>query len=281
MRADLAVNLITDQNSTDPIIEKQSDELTTTGGLGHITIQHQLVGTNQARVRFNCQSLIDDLELSRYLCQELVKQQGVHTARVNTWCGSLIVDFNCQVLSCQELSQYLDNFSFNRDLHKLPVIEPRTTLLRRIYNFVGPVLFFMEQLLAPTVQVLIGGAALACSVFGAPLMVTRSLLFISMVPIGLRAADSLLVDGKISVDALDGLAATLMFANGKFKEACFMTALISLGEFIRERTSQHCRKMVDDLLSLSGRSAWLVKGKKRICIPVDQIKVGDILVIYP
>ena len=98
---------------------------------------------------------------------------------------------------------------------------------------------------------------------------------------GLRAVNTFLLEGRLGVDALDGIAASLMAANGKFKEACFMTALISLGEYIRERTSQHCRKMVDDLLSLSGRSAWLVKGRKRVCVPVDQVKVGNLLVVYP
>jgi Cu2+-exporting ATPase len=60
-----------------------------------------------------------------------------------------------------------------------------------------------------------------------------------------------------------------------------MTALIGTGEFIRERTSRRCEKMVTDLLGLSGRSAWLIRGKKRILVAADEVKVGEMVVIYP
>ena len=37
-------------------------------------------------------------------------------------------------------------------------------------------------------------------------------------------------------------------------------------------TARRCEKIVNDLLGLSGQFAWLVKGKKRICIPADEVK---------
>jgi len=48
--------------------------------LGTIILRHEVYKDNWARLRFQCQALCDELELSRYLCQELVKQEGVHTA---------------------------------------------------------------------------------------------------------------------------------------------------------------------------------------------------------
>ena len=280
MNANLAVNLVTNQNlMTDK--ESEAVKCASIGALGTILLRHEVYKDDWARVRFYCLSLVDDLSLSRYVCQELVKQEGIQTARVNTWCGALIVDFDTKILAKEQLLEFLERLSYSPDLNNLSVIQAPLSFLRVIHSLINPLLRFMDSVLVPAVQLIISGAGLACAFFGAPVLVTRCLLFASILPIGLRAADTLLIEGKVSVDALDGMAAALMFGVGKFKEACFMTVLISLGEFIRERTSQQCRKMVDDLLGLSGRSAWLVKGKKRVCIPVDQVKVGDQLVVYP
>jgi Cu2+-exporting ATPase len=72
-----------------------------------------------------------------------------------------------------------------------------------------------------------------------------------------------------------------MLASGRTVAAGFMTMLIGLGEFIRELTSQRCKKIIADLLGMAGRSAWIVRGKKRVCVPADQVCVGDVVVVYP
>ena len=130
-------------------------------------------------------------------------------------------------------------------------------------------------------QLVIGIAAFAAPILRAPLLVSRILIITSAAPIGCRALRTLRNERKLGIDALDGVAASLMIASGKFIEAGFMTALISLGELIREQTTRRCEKLVTDLLGMSGRSAWLVKGDKRICVPADEVKLDDIVVVYP
>ncbi len=282
MSANLAIN--TNSEKTDaPDCQQTLPAPSKLRVLGEIHVRHEAVYGDFGRIRFQCEALRDELELSRVLCQELVNLPGVKSARVNTWSGALIIVFDIHILSRDQLVSHLGQISlacndFPNDQSAL-VVRPR--ILQSIHNFVAPLLNFLERIFPATINLFLSSATLACSLLGAPAALTRTLLYVSIVPIGLRAANTFLIEGKIGVDALDGIAAGLMAANGKTKEACFMTALISLGEYIRERTSIHCRKMVDDLLSLSGRSAWLVKGRKRVCIPVDQVKVGDLLVVYP
>ncbi len=279
VRAKLTVSAISQQNANKD--EGESSQSSNLRILGSIVLRHEIHEGNWSRLRFYCENLRDESQLSLVLCQELVKQNGIHSARVNTWCGALIVDLDTGLLSREQLITILGQMVLNCDASNMPNIPPPPQLLRSIYAVVAPVLQFIEDLFLPAVQLIVGSAALACSIFGASTTITKILLFASIVPIGMRATNTLLIEGRLSVDSLDGIAASLMFANGKLKEACFMTALISLGEYIRERTSQQCRRMVDDLLSLSGRSAWLVKGRKRLFVPIDQVKVGDILVVYP
>jgi heavy metal translocating P-type ATPase len=266
----------------EPVVADQvEDQPSNLRLLGPVLIKKETYQADWGRIRFYCAALKDELELSSVLCQELVKKEGVLSARVNTWCGALIVDFNTSLFSKDKLVSVLGKIVLDCNASNLAIEQVQNSWTKGVYKFLAPVLQFLDRLFLPSLQVFISGAAFACSIFDAPLGLTRSLLFASILPIGLRATNTLLIEGKIGVDALDGMAATLMLANGKLKEACFMTVLISSGEYIRERTAQHCRKMVDNLLSLSGRSAWLVKGKKRLYIPIDQVKVGDILVVYP
>lgn len=248
--------------------------------LGELIIRHETVG----RIRFYCRVIADESELALGVCQSIAKLDGVKSVRTNVWCAALIVDYNDKVLSRERLLDKLGKMFFAAPNNNGDMLSPpvrKTGVLQKIHSYLAPLLHFLESLLPATIQMAISSAALVCSLIEAPIVVTRSLLFISVVPIGLRAVDTFLIEGRIGVDALDGLASGLMIKSGKVREACFMAALIGLGEFIRERTAGQCRKMVDDLLSLSGRSAWLVKGHKRLFVSIDQVKVGDILVVYP
>ncbi len=278
MNSNLAISLISNKSAS-PDKEEPAQSSSSLYVLGQFIVRHETTG----RIRFHCQALQDEIKLASVLCQQLAKLAGIKNVRVNTWCAALIVEFDPAQLTREQLMVFLGKMVLARDNSPIdaPAIITRPQILQSIYNFVSPLLKFLERLLSPTVQIVLSGITLACAILEAPLALTRPLLIISVLPIGLRAADTFLLEGRIGVDALDGIAAGLMIKSGKLKEACFMAALIGLGEYIRERTAQHCRKMVDDLLSLSGRSAWLVKGRKRVYVPVDQVKVGDILVVYP
>ena len=110
---------------------------------------------------------------------------------------------------------------------------------------------------------------------------TPALCCVAGLPILCRATQTAVREKRISVDGLDGMAALLMMTHGQLRAASFMMTLIGLGEYIRELTANRCQKIVDDLLGMAGASAWLVKGQKRICIPADQVKVAETVVIYP
>ncbi len=273
-------NLATNSNTKKTANAGGQEEILPTSNLhvlGELIVRHEVSG----RVRFHCEALQDATELAGAVCQQLANLKGITTVRVNTWCAALIVEFNPAILPREQLMSFLGKMVLTWDSTNPPMSIGRPLILQNIYNFVSPLFKLLERLLSPTVQMAVSAITLACTLSGAPLAFTNPLLVISVLPIGLRATETFLLEGRIGVDALDGIAASLMIKSGRLKEACFMAALIGLGEYIRERTARHCRKMVDDLLSLAGRSAWLVKGRKRLCVPIDQVKVGDLLVVYP
>jgi Cu2+-exporting ATPase len=139
----------------------------------------------------------------------------------------------------------------------------------------------LDQALPLGMQLAIGAASFVLPLVGAPASVSACFLSASTAPIFARALHTLAIKRKLGIDALDSAAASLMIANGRFVEAGFMTCLIALGEVIRAKTARRCQELVTDLLGLTGRSAWLMRGNKRICVAADEVKSGDMVVVYP
>lgn len=233
---------------------------------------HQVAG----RVRLRLPELLTEDDLEQSLAEAIAKIEGITTVRINRWCASIIIHFDETLLPADRLLS---------KVRKLNVVAiPRTEQPRlgsRFLCLLRIMLGKIERIAPPLVQLIIGGAALGSSLLQAPFVVTATLTSLATVPIAGRALQTVVNEGKIGVDGLDGMAAGLMIAQKNIAAASFMIALIGLGEFIRELTAQRCKKIMDDLLGLAGCSAWLVKGNKRICIPAEQVEVGDIIVVYP
>jgi Cu2+-exporting ATPase len=218
----------------------------------------------------------------------LADLNGVRSIRCNGWCDAAVVEYDPHTLSESQLLESIE------ELSAMPYVAPTcggndAVAVSRIRTIENPLpvrwlrqaILFIENILPCGLQVAIGAAAFIAPWLQVPSLVSKLLLVASSTPIACRALRTFIDERKFGIDALDGTAAGLMIVHGNLAEAGFMTGLIALGELIREKTAQRCEKLVTDLLGMSGRSAWLVKGKKRVCVPADEVKVGDTVVVYP
>ncbi|MBX9722290.1 MAG: hypothetical protein K2X81_12895, partial [Candidatus Obscuribacterales bacterium] len=240
-------------------------------------LSFEVLHSVRGRIRLKVKELSFNDELARGFVEAAMNLEGITSVRANSWCGSVIICFDETVVTLERL---LGN------LRKLPVGVRQTTasvatVLGRVKILVRSTLAKLESLTPPAVQFALGLASFGSAIFGAPTIATSILSSLAVLPIAGRAAQTAIDEGKLGVDGLDGMAAILMIAQQNLKAASFMTALIGLGEYIRELTAQRCQKMLDDLLGLAGCSAWLVKGNKRVCIPAEQVVVGNTVVVYP
>jgi heavy metal translocating P-type ATPase len=243
------------------------------------TVIHSLPG----RVRVRVEALRDPI-LARRFADWVGAQNGIIKIHVNSACASATITYDDNVLS---LSSTMDGFDEARALPADPSqiladSEPprKPGFFSRCSYYLDRALNFVESKAPAGLQLIVGGAAFAAAVFQFSTVLTRSLLALSVVPIAARAIRTIHTEKRLGVDALDGVAAGIMLAQGNLIAAGFMSGLIALGEYIRECTAQRCRRMMHDLLGLAGRSAWIVKGKKRICVPADQVIAGDVVVVY-
>jgi Cu2+-exporting ATPase len=197
---------------------------------------------------------------------------GVH---INRLVATAVIHYDSAATSEGEVLQRLET----ADLFGAEPISAADTTYAKIGRWFERLIDKTEASTPPVVQVVVSASALAASLFMAPLQGPLALL--ASVPIICRALKTAMGERRISVDGLDGMATMMMIANHNFGPASFMMSLIALGEYIRELTAQRCQKIIDDLLGLAGRSAWLVKGNRRLCIPAEQVRVNDVVVVYP
>ncbi len=249
-------------------------------------IDYKIMHAVAGRLRIRVDAIKNDDEAASRLLSKLSAIAQITAVRVNTWCATAVVSYDTREFSEDALLAVLDKLSIDQPENgagqdaSIAVIRPTSTA-SKLLTIAQRLVRLVDQFFPPFVQLAFGAASFAISALKFPVFISRAVLAIAVCPIINRACQTILDEKRLGVDSLDGMAALLMIANGRLVEAGFMSALIGLGEFIRERTARRCEKIVTDLLGLKGRFAWLVKGNKRLCIPADEVRPGDVVVVYP
>ncbi|HEV8636776.1 MAG TPA: heavy metal translocating P-type ATPase [Chloroflexota bacterium] len=126
-------------------------------------------------------------------------------------------------------------------------------------------------------------AGLALALLGGPAgpPLALALTALGALPIARRAVVASARERRLSVDHLDSAAVALMLALGDVVGAALMTALVAGGEEIRDRTARRSRRAALDLRAALGRRAWLVRAGQKLQVAIDELRVGDVVVVYP
>jgi Cu2+-exporting ATPase len=212
---------------------------------------------------------------------KLADYEGVKSIRCSAWCASAVIEYDPLSLTEKQLLARVKSLAYGPDTMLSTAAGVPVLKEPKLVAWLRKLLFMFNEALPAGVQLALGVLAFALPVLRVPAFLSRTVVLASTAPLAVRAVRALLDERKLGIDALDGMAASLMIVNGRLVEAGFMTALIALGELIREKTARRCEQMVSDLLGLSGRSAWLMRGNKRICVAADEVKPGDVVVVYP
>ena len=239
-------------------------------------LRYEVVHSARGRLRVHVPRLLDDPEFADGFMRYFIDRAGINDVRVNRWCGSAVITYDPDVLTLHEAQSVV---AAARPIPATALGPVESHLQPSLLN---RVLGWEERTLPPGRQLLLGAVAAAAVLFGMPQILATTLLAASVTPILARAARTALDERRAGVDALDGTAAILMIARGNVVAGSLMTALIGLGEYIRERTARHSQTALSELEGLlAGRSAWLVQGKRRVRVPIDQVRAGDMVVAYP
>jgi len=239
---------------------------------------HRLPG----RIRLQIGITHKDPVLASKVKQLTLEQTGVHSVSSNTNCASLTIVFDEQLF---EPLLWLDQISVSQienvkttdrgetghALKKLPSVLEQ--LRRATFDF--------ENKMPPVLQLTLSTASLVLTIAEAPVAVTSIALSASLLPVFNRALQTLLDERRVGADALDGASCLLLIRGQNFLPASAMLSLISLGEYIRDVVTGKCRQLIAHQLELSKGAAWVIRGNKRLRMPVSELKDGEQIVVYP
>ncbi len=138
----------------------------------------------------------------------------------------------------------------------------------------------LPRLLFPAVMA--GAAGLGRLVgFTFPAPVGALAVFAASLPIARRAYHALRVERRLSIDVLDMTAIVLTTLRGSYMAPAAMIGLVEVGEAIRERTARASQRELLDLLDSIAHVAWVERDGERRQLPIDAVRRGDVVVVYP
>jgi heavy metal translocating P-type ATPase len=99
-------------------------------------------------------------------------------------------------------------------------------------------------------------------------------------PIFRRAWDVVVRQRRMNVDLLDMLAILSAIATGDVINAAGIVWLVTIGDHIRDLTQARARRAIRGLLGYQQDLAWVVRGDTKVQVPVAELAVGDVVVVY-
>jgi heavy metal translocating P-type ATPase len=99
------------------------------------------------------------------------------------------------------------------------------------------------------------------------------------VPIVIGAITALVTEHNIKADVLVSIALIASVATSEFFAAGEVAIIMQIGSLLEDFTAHRARKGIEGLIKLTPKTARLRKDDVETIIPVEQIKVGDVLTV--
>jgi Cu2+-exporting ATPase len=209
--------------------------------------------TNQ-RLRVRMPQFHKDEAFAQRLIAWLLDQDIVSQARINFNCSSLIIDLKSQNIDFfLKLISTLSAITCE-DLRSL-VAAPQLTQAASAQRKLKPVPAASKyELVAPTLSL-----ALAFTANPIIYALNIPLILWSTYPTASSAYKVLKEERRLNVDFLDALAIGGTLLQGNLIASALMAWLIKLGNWCRDLTASQSKKAVGDLLEFQHNQAWIMR----------------------
>ncbi|OLQ93102.1 metal transporter [Vibrio panuliri] len=193
-----------------------------------LQIKHHFPG----RVRFKVRELKAHLDIGDWIKQSLMAIQGIRDVRVNQVACSIAIEYDTSLLSSKVLEARLEQLDFSQA--ESQESEHQYTRGDVAMNVIGTL-----------------AAAMLPNKWGA---VTTATLIAPTLVEGINE----LRDKRISVEVLDAIAVGLSAWRGDYRTAMMTQSLISLGEYMEQKTSRNSDQLLAELMHPQESLVWRI-----------------------
>jgi heavy metal translocating P-type ATPase len=128
----------------------------------------------------------------------------------------------------------------------------------------------------------VSAVALVLSITGAlkdflPVDIAWIAIILCGIPILIGAFMGVVFEHDIKADLLVSLALIASAATGEFFAAGEVALIMQIGSLLEDFTSGNARKNIEKLIKLTPQTARVVRGGEETILPVEEVRVGDIL----
>ncbi|WP_424004268.1 heavy metal translocating P-type ATPase [Haloarcula salina] len=137
---------------------------------------------------------------------------------------------------------------------------------------------------------LLGSNAQVGTVLGSPLHVADALFLVAVAAGGQEILRNgyyslrnrnLDIDLLMSIAILGALVASVVFGEALYFEAATLAFLFSVAELLERYSMDRARNSLAELMDLSPDEATVLRDGEEVTVPVDEVRVGDTVVIRP
>jgi heavy metal translocating P-type ATPase len=203
----------------------------------------------------------------------LLGNAGGRSFRVNSWCASVVVYYDA----------------------KSPDVVRRILGVLRRFSILSSVTDTIRQPLQPLRRRLQAGLefvrrrhtflwssiALAVSLVADMALIVLAPLAIAALPSLTRAWAVLRRERRLNVDFLDILAILVSVGRAEFFTAAFMTWMINLGDWIRDKTANRSKRALAEMLQFQATNAWVLRRGSIVRVASNRVNPGDTVLVYP
>lgn len=233
------------------------------------SFRHSMPG----RVRLSIPALSHSRRLAEAFLCWLKAQDGVRSARINFDCASLVVEYDPAKEA--RLSLLLERVK-GASVAEVKAFCAAAAATTPQANTSAPEISKQSPLALPTLSLVMAFSS-------SPLLVglNMPLMLWNAIPIAKRAWKVWANENRLNIDVLDTLAITSSVLHGNPLAGCIVTWLIKLGDWIRDLTAAGQKRAIAELLEFQSRTAWVLRDGEVVSVPAAQLKVGDLVVVYP
>lgn len=98
-------------------------------------------------------------------------------------------------------------------------------------------------------------------------------------PVFISAVKAIFFERKIRVDILDAIVIFMLMFNGWYLAASTMAWLLVFADSVLESASRSSRELISRLFGRQQRYAWLLRDGDEIEFPVNDLQIGDVIVV--